>query len=646
MRVSDDRYTRDRERFDLALRLIRHEARTFTIRQWTGLSDDRIRKLYRSYVLSEDAAAVLRHRGKSPRQAAFFFRNPEVNFQAAQLASLFVLYGLLYGAGLRNRAALSLRLARVRRAVLQSLRGVHRAAFPARHLVRARLVPAARPRAGRRARHRALRRMRRCAAARPAVEAPHGVRELQRAGSGPARCRRILRALLESPDAGEECLCGSLSRAGGALACRSGVARECARRSAQPRPAGMELAESGRGGRGMPSRRRSARPICARCCLGSMRSLRRNRSELVLLGRRDGSGSVRLRDRVRRAAARPEGTRFAELRTVAALMPEDQAGLLGYARAMVNWRRMHRHCGRCGALTVPAKAGHVLVCTNPTCRHEQFPRIDPAIIVLVIDGDRVLLGRQASWPAGRYSTIAGFVEPGESLEDAVAREVHEETGIQVDGIEYHSSQPWPFPSSLMLGFMARAVSQDIHLRDLELEDARWFTREDIMSGTPLLPPRVSISFRLIEHWFDAAAALPLRELNVPRPRYGPARRAARPKDSAGRETLPAGGVAGAGTLEMDQGLKRSTAPAGRRSARLSGGLEARRGPTPLPPHLIRAPSGRDATASHRLAAPTRSDPVMTRPRRSPVARHPVVSVAHPAPVTADPHIARLWRRAG
>jgi NAD+ diphosphatase len=237
--------------------------------------------------------------------------------------------------------------------------------------------------------------------------------------------------------------------------------------------------------------------------------------DLVLLGRRDGTNLFAYEVESDEPPPIPEGTRFAELRTVAALMPEDQAGLLGYARAMVNWRRTHRHCGRCGALTVPAKAGHVLVCTNPTCRHEQFPRIDPAIIVLVIDGDRVLLGRQASWPAGRYSTIAGFVEPGESLEDAVAREVHEETGIRVGGIEYHSSQPWPFPSSLMLGFTARAVSQDIHLRDLELEDARWFTREDIVGGTPFLPPNVSISFRLIEHWFDAAATVPLRELHVP-----------------------------------------------------------------------------------------------------------------------------------
>jgi NAD+ diphosphatase len=190
---------------------------------------------------------------------------------------------------------------------------------------------------------------------------------------------------------------------------------------------------------------------------------------------------------------------------------------------MLHWRRMHRYCGRCGAETEPRKAGHVMVCTNPVCRHEHFPRIDPAIIVLVTDGERVLLGRQASWPAGRYSTIAGFVEPGESLEDAVVREVAEETGVRVDEVDYHSSQPWPFPSSLMLGFTARAASQEVRLQDEELEDARWFTRSEIAGGTPKLPPRLSISFRLIEHWFDAGSDRPLRELLTPTPWAAPPR---------------------------------------------------------------------------------------------------------------------------
>ncbi len=244
---------------------------------------------------------------------------------------------------------------------------------------------------------------------------------------------------------------------------------------------------------------------------------RRNTSDLILLGHSGESNLFAYEIESRERPPAPPGARFEDLRTVAALMSEEQAGLLSYARAMVTWRRNHRYCGRCGANTEPAKGGHVLICANPVCRHEQFPRIDPAIIVLVVDDGEALLGRQAAWPKGRYSTIAGFVEPGESLEDAVVREVFEETGIRVDGIEYHSSQPWPFPSSLMLGFTAHAASKDIHLRDQELEDARWFTREDIMGGAPLLPPRVSISYRLIEHWFDAGAAQPLRELNLPSP---------------------------------------------------------------------------------------------------------------------------------
>jgi NAD+ diphosphatase len=150
-------------------------------------------------------------------------------------------------------------------------------------------------------------------------------------------------------------------------------------------------------------------------------------------------------------------------------------------------------------------------CTASACGAEQFPRLDPAIIVLVTDGERALLGRQAAWPPGRYSTIAGFVEPGESLEDAVAREVLEETGVVVQDAEYHSSQPWPFPSSLMIGFTARASADALARADEELEDVRWFTRAEIASGTPGLPPPQSVSFRLIEDWYDAGSAVPLRQ---------------------------------------------------------------------------------------------------------------------------------------
>lgn len=200
-----------------------------------------------------------------------------------------------------------------------------------------------------------------------------------------------------------------------------------------------------------------------------------------------------------------------DLRTIAGELPAEEAGLLAYARAMIHWQERNRFCGRCGAATVPKQAGHVRECTNPTCATQQFPRIDPAIIVLVHDGEHALLGRQASWPPGRYSTIAGFVEPGESLEDAVMREVFEETGVDVDSVEYHSSQPWPFPSSLMLGFVARARKQEIRLIDAELEDARWVSREQIARGEVALPLTHSISFRLVEDWYNAGATVPLRE---------------------------------------------------------------------------------------------------------------------------------------
>jgi len=238
----------------------------------------------------------------------------------------------------------------------------------------------------------------------------------------------------------------------------------------------------------------------------------RNPEDLILLGRRKGASVFAGEVPETVALAATHDARFEDLRMIAALLAEEEAGLLAYARAMVTWRQRHRFCGTCGSATVAARGGHVRLCSRPDCRAEAFPRLDPAVIVLVSDADQALLGRQAAWPSGRYSTIAGFVEPGESLEDAVAREVDEETGVTVDRIEYHSSQPWPFPGSLMVGFTAHAVTRAIELRDGELEDAGWFSRADIAAGRPLLPPRQSISYRLIEDWFDAGFERPLREV--------------------------------------------------------------------------------------------------------------------------------------
>jgi NAD+ diphosphatase len=201
--------------------------------------------------------------------------------------------------------------------------------------------------------------------------------------------------------------------------------------------------------------------------------------------------------------ALPDGASFEELRPLSPLLAGDEGGLLAYARALSVWRARQRYCGACGAATRVERAGHCMRCSNASCAQEFFPRLDPAIIVLVTDGERALLGRQASWPAGRYSTIAGFVEPGESLEDAVAREVMEEAGVRIAGARYDSSQPWPFPASLMIGFRAR-VQPGGHPVQVggELEDARWFTREQIRAGAALLPPVHSISRRLISAWLE------------------------------------------------------------------------------------------------------------------------------------------------
>lgn len=197
--------------------------------------------------------------------------------------------------------------------------------------------------------------------------------------------------------------------------------------------------------------------------------------------------------------------RFEDLRATGPLMPEGEAALCAYARGMVWWNARHRFCGVCGSPAASAEGGHVRLCTNPDCATHHFPRTDPAVIMLVHDGgDRIVLGRQSRFPPGMHSVLAGFLEPGESLEDTVAREVFEEVGLRVTDIQYRSSQPWPFPSSLMLGFMARATSFDIDTGNDELESARWFDRDFLRTHTPDETFRLarpdSIAHRLIREW--------------------------------------------------------------------------------------------------------------------------------------------------
>jgi NAD+ diphosphatase len=193
------------------------------------------------------------------------------------------------------------------------------------------------------------------------------------------------------------------------------------------------------------------------------------------------------------------------LREVGADLDDLGAGLLTTAVALVQWHANHPRCPRCGAQTDSVRGGWTRKC--PEDGSEHWPRVDPAVIMLVHDGgDRCVLGRQASWPPGRYSILAGFVEPGESAEAAVAREVAEEVGIAVTDVRYAASQPWPFPSSLMVGFVAR-VTGDPTLRvdPEELSDARWFSRDEIQrrDGIRALPPPVSIANRIITDWLAA-----------------------------------------------------------------------------------------------------------------------------------------------
>ena len=194
---------------------------------------------------------------------------------------------------------------------------------------------------------------------------------------------------------------------------------------------------------------------------------------------------------------------FTDLRQIGPVLERFEGSILAYARGLMYWHQRHRFCGVCGAPSIALKGGHQRNCTNEACRAPSFPRTDPAVIMLVHDGDRALLGRQQIWKPGMYSTLAGFVEPGETLEEAVAREVWEETNVQVEDVRYHSSQPWPFPASIMLGFHAKARTTAINRNDNEVEDAQWFTIDELRDFESIgntLPRPDSIARRLIEDW--------------------------------------------------------------------------------------------------------------------------------------------------
>jgi NAD+ diphosphatase len=197
----------------------------------------------------------------------------------------------------------------------------------------------------------------------------------------------------------------------------------------------------------------------------------------------------------------------AGLREAAAELPPEEAALAAYAASLLNWHRRHRFCANCGQPTVPRDGGHERHC--PACDTHHFPRTDPVVIVRVTDGERLLLARKADWPEGRYSILAGYVEPGESLEDAVRREVREESGVAVGAVSYLDSQPWPFPSSLMLGFHAEGDGREPRPDDRELSDVRWFGRDEVLDaaaghGAVRLPPPFTIARRLIDGWLAGA----------------------------------------------------------------------------------------------------------------------------------------------
>jgi NAD+ diphosphatase len=199
---------------------------------------------------------------------------------------------------------------------------------------------------------------------------------------------------------------------------------------------------------------------------------------------------------------------FRDARAAAALLPLQQVAIMGQAKALLDWHKRHGFCSQCGAATLASEGGYRRVCSR--CQTEHFPRTDPAVIMLVTARDHCLLGRNKRFAGGHYSTLAGFVEPGETIEEAVRREVFEEVGVRVNGVRYFATQPWPFPFSLMIGCFAEAETQDISVDGSEILTARWFDRETVrrliggQSNEISLPRREAIAFHLIRTWAEGS----------------------------------------------------------------------------------------------------------------------------------------------
>jgi NAD+ diphosphatase len=242
-----------------------------------------------------------------------------------------------------------------------------------------------------------------------------------------------------------------------------------------------------------------------------MRENKARNSEIVLLGIGDGVAHFALDVS---GLEKPESelgltglARFEEVRTVAAQLSPEECAIVAHGRALIDWHARHRFCAVCGSKTAATQGGLVRECDD--CDAEHFPRTDPVVIMLVSAEDSCLLGRQTGWPEGMYSALAGFIDQGETIEEAVRREVSEESGVRVGPVRYFASQPWPFPSSLMIGCLAEAETREISVDKWELQDARWFTRAEVTKalrepegGGLHVPPAMSMAHQLIRAWAE------------------------------------------------------------------------------------------------------------------------------------------------